>query len=166
MAPATDFDGGPRIDDLLVANKGVGTPAYADIGAFEFGTVVNNDPPTIDSLQVSADPVTPPASLTLTALGVTDPNGAGTVSAVEFFRDANGNGTLEVGTDTLLGTDTSAAGGWSWTGSTAGWPIGSQTYLARAQDNVGAWSNVVTNTGEVLTPGPSFTSLQTSMCRA
>ncbi len=115
-APATDFDGTARVDDPSVVNTGEGTPAYADIGAFEFyDGAIDNEAPTVDSLQASPDPVTRPNDITLTALGVDDPDGAGTVAAVEFYRDANGNGTLEVGTDVLLGTDTNGADGWSWT---------------------------------------------------
>ncbi|MHC4592268.1 MAG: right-handed parallel beta-helix repeat-containing protein, partial [Planctomycetota bacterium] len=48
-APAADFAGNPRIDDPLTANTGVGTPDYADIGAFEFVNVIDNDAPTIAS---------------------------------------------------------------------------------------------------------------------
>jgi len=163
-APPTDFDGNPRVDDPLTVNKGVGTPTYADIGAFEFGSVISNDPPTVASLQASPDPVTRPGSLTLTALGVDDPNGAGTVAAVEFYRDANGNGTLEPGTDVLVGTDTNGADGWIWTGSTAGWPTGSpHTYFARARDNYSVYSNVVSTTGTVLNAAPTIGSITASV---
>lgn len=159
-APATDFEGNPRVDDPLTANKGVGTPNYADIGAFEFTSVIDNHPPTIASLEASPDPVTRPASLTLTALGVDDPDGTGTVTAVQFYRDANGNGTLEPGTDVPLGTDTNGADGWSWSGSTAGWPTGSpHTYFARAQDNYSAYSDAVSTTGTILNAAPTIGSL-------
>ena len=159
-APATDFDGNPRIDDPLTANSGVGTPNYADIGAFEFGSVIDNDPPTVASLQDSPDPVTRPGNLTLTALGVDDPDGTATVAAVQFYRDANGNGTLEPGTDVLLGTDTNGADGWSWTGATSGWPTGSpHTYFARARDNYSAYSDAVSTTGTVLNAAPTIGSL-------
>lgn len=36
LAPATDFAGSPRRDDPNVTNTGTGTPAYADLGAYEF----------------------------------------------------------------------------------------------------------------------------------
>jgi hypothetical protein len=160
-APATDFDGNPRVDDPLTANTGIGTPAYADRGAFEFGSVIDNDPPTVDSLEASPDPVTRPGSLTLTALGVDDPDSS--VAAVEFYHDANGNGTLEPGTDVLLGTDTSATGGWSWTGSSAGWPTGSNTFLARARDNYSAYSDAVSTTASVLNSPPAIDSLTDSL---
>ena len=85
--------------------------------------------------------------MTLTANGVTDSDG--TVAKVEFYRDTNGNGVIDVGTDTLLGTDTSSSGGWTYTASTSGFPLGSNTYLARAQDNSSVWSSTVTATGTI-----------------
>ena len=89
-------------------------------------------------------------SLTLTANSVADSDG--TVVKVEFYRDTNGNGVIDVGTDTLLGTDTSSSGGWTCTLSTSGFPVGSNTYLARAQDNSLAWSLTATTTGTVNAP--------------
>ena len=70
--------------------------------------------PTIGSLSVSPNPVTQGDSLTLTANGVTDSDG--TVVEVVFFLDTNGNGVIDVGTDILLGVDTSSNGGWSCDG--------------------------------------------------
>jgi hypothetical protein len=35
-APASDFDGNPRVDDPQTTNTGSGTPGYVDIGAFEY----------------------------------------------------------------------------------------------------------------------------------
>jgi predicted outer membrane repeat protein len=36
VAPGTDFDGNPRVDDPQTANTGSGAPGYADMGAFEY----------------------------------------------------------------------------------------------------------------------------------
>lgn len=36
VAPATDYIGNARYDDPAVANTGTGTPAYSDIGAYEY----------------------------------------------------------------------------------------------------------------------------------
>ena len=106
-----------------------------------------NQIPTIGSLSVNPDPVTQGNNLTLTANSVGDNDG--TVVKVEFYRDTNGNGVIDVGTDTLLGTDTSSSGGWTCTVSTSGFPVGSNAYLARAQDNSLAWSLTATATGTV-----------------
>jgi len=106
-----------------------------------------NVPPVIVSLNAGPDPVNQGDNLTLTANGVSDSDG--TVVQVEFYRDSNSSGSLEVGTDLLLGADTSSAGGWTWTGSTAAFPLGANRYFARAQDNEPEWSNTVTITGTV-----------------
>ena len=116
-------------------------------------------PPTITSLSDSPDPVTQSNTLTLTANGVADSDG--TVTRVEFYRDINNNSVLDVGTDQLLGEDTSASGGWTWSGSSGVLPLGTNRYFARAQDNVGAYSNTVTTTGVVQAP-PTITSLSDS----
>jgi hypothetical protein len=110
-------------------------------------TTPSNQTPIIGSLSVSPDPVIQGSTLTLTANSVTDSDG--TVAKVEFYRDVNGNSSIDVGTDMLLGTDTSSTGGWTWTGSTSGFPLGSNTYMAQAQDDDSAWSNTVTTTGTV-----------------
>ncbi len=108
---------------------------------------VDSVPPSVGSLSVSPDPVTQGNSITLTANNVTDSDG--TVTKIEFYRDANGNGVIDPGTDTLLGTDTNGSDGWTWTGSTSDFPVGSNTYMAWAQDSTSAWSNVATVTGTV-----------------
>ena len=92
---------------------------------------VDSVPPSVGSLSVSPYPVTQGNSITLTANNVTDSDG--TVTKIEFYRDANGNGVIDPGTDTLLGTDTNGSDGWTWTGSTSDFPVGSNTYMAWAR---------------------------------
>ena len=116
-----------------------------------------NTPPTVGSLADSPHPVTRPGSLTLTAEDVSDADG--TVQAVAFYRDADANGTFEVGADLLLGTDTDGADGWSWQGSAAGWPSGEVACFARAQDNDAAWGEPGTALASVLNAAPSVLSL-------
>ena len=41
VAPATDIDGRPRFNDPSTSNTGVGTPAYTDMGAYEFNAKVS-----------------------------------------------------------------------------------------------------------------------------
>ncbi|HPD32207.1 MAG TPA: thrombospondin type 3 repeat-containing protein [Phycisphaerae bacterium] len=103
--------------------------------------------PSIGSLSDSPDPVAQGSNLTLTANNVTDADGY--VTAVEFYRDTNGNGTIEPGTDVLLGIDSSLAGGWTWTGSTASFPVETNRYLARAKDDMDQWGNTASTTGSV-----------------
>ncbi|MBI3837198.1 MAG: hypothetical protein HY288_04595, partial [Planctomycetia bacterium] len=113
--------------------------------------------PTIGSLSDNPDPVIQGSDLTLTANSVSDSGGM--VAEVEFYRDVNGNGSIDVGTDTLLGTDINGSDGWASTVSTSGFALGDNTYMARAQDNHGPWSNPATTTGALtsLNIAPSFT---------
>ncbi len=116
----------------------------SEYSAVVSATVDINAAPTVGSMTDSPDPVTQGENITLTALNVADSDG--TVAQVEFYRDANGNGLVDTGTDTLLGTDTSSTGGWAWTGSTGGLAVGTNTLLVRAKDNDAAYSNVVSTT--------------------
>ena len=67
------------------------------------------------------------------------------IVAVNFYRDANGDGILQPDGDTLVGTDNSASGGWKIAGSTSSLPPGYATYFARADDDHGNYSNVITS---------------------
>jgi hypothetical protein len=109
---------------------------------------INNSVPTIGSLADSPDPLVAGQNLKLTAINVSD---EASIKKVEFYRDTNNNGVLdipipasgdtpEVPGDQLLGTDSSSAGGWSFTLSTTGRPLGTTRYFVRAQDSDDAWS--------------------------
>jgi hypothetical protein len=96
--------------------------------------------PVIGSFSASPDPVAPGGTETLTASAVTDPGGS--VTQVAFYLDSNGDGTLEPGTDQLLGMATQASPG-VWAGSAsvpAGTAAGTYTLFAQAQDSGGALS--------------------------
>ncbi len=119
---------------------------------------VATNPPSIASLVATPEPLARGQALTLTAVGVTDPDGAATVALVEFYRDADFNGVFDEAADLLLGTDTLGGDGWQIAyGNTAGWrpELQSyvQTYFARARDADGAWSVIDTFTGEGVTTG-------------
>jgi hypothetical protein len=124
-----------------------------DIGSFEFNaSPEDNQPPSIGGLSLSADPITVGDPLTLTATDVTDDHG---VVAVTFYRDADRNG---IGSPSeILGTDTVAADGWSWTGAVT-WSPGQCRYLAMATDD--GWpmgvltSNTAWVTGTVVAATP------------
>ncbi len=114
---------------------------------------ITDAPPTINQLTVVPSTLAQGQNLTLTALGVNDPDG--TVTKVEFYRDADGNDVFDAGIDTLVATDNSEAGGWSWSGSTAGFPLGTYRCFARAQDNDSNWS-VPESATITVTPPPDF----------
>jgi hypothetical protein len=101
-------------------------------------------PPEIDSLTASPDPVLVGNDVTLTALGVRDPDD--NVVNVAFYRDTDGNGTGDV----LMGTDTTGSDGWSVVENTGGFTLGTHAYVAQATDEAGNSSNVVSATVRVV----------------
>ncbi|HEV2292993.1 MAG TPA: zinc-dependent metalloprotease family protein [Tepidisphaeraceae bacterium] len=106
-------------------------------------------PPAIGGLTDSPDPVEPGASVTLTATGVSDPNG-GAVTVL-FYRETNGTAGLQVGSDTQVGADSSDPYSVSITAPAA---LGTYTYYAQVTDSTSRTSNVVSTTHTVadLTP--------------
>jgi hypothetical protein len=124
---------------------GVGTAMYA----LNMIRVQAAGTPIVHSLVDDPDPVYSTGTLTLTALGVSDPDG--TVVQVDFYRDLNSNGYLDLhGPDQLLGSDIDGQDGWIWSGSIGdSAPFGLNTYFARAQDNVGLWSDPASTTGQI-----------------
>ncbi len=102
-------------------------------------TVPANQPPEISDLSDSPDPVDRGDNVTLTATGVSDPDG--TIARVEFYRDVNNNAVYDAGTDSLLATDSTVGTGTaSVSVDTSGLPAGTVRFLAVAYDNQGAAS--------------------------
>ena len=97
--------------------------------------------PTLQSLSASPTIVAPGEPITLTAEGASDPDGD--LARVLFYRDANGNGTLEPSTDIFLGQDSAGGDGFSVVASTEGLSESSYTFLAVAEDDGGRTSAVV-----------------------
>jgi hypothetical protein len=126
------------------------------VDAFVAKFPVPNEPPVIESLAGLPDPVIRPANLTLTASGVNDPDGEAV--QVQFYRDTNGDSQWDAA-DEPLGADVDGSDGWTWTGSTAGWTPGQQTFFARAQDDGDAWSEPASATAEVENVVPVVTAL-------
>ncbi len=115
---------------------------------------VTNQPPVIQGLTASPNPVIAGNNVTLTGSGVGDPDG--TVASVSFYRETNGTSGLQTGSggDTLLGTDSNGTDGWTIASSTAGL-AGSFAYYAQARDNGGSLSNAASTTVAVTTPSTS-----------
>jgi len=111
-----------------------------------------NQPPTIGWLSDNPDPVTQGSNLTLTANSVTDSDG--TVTAVQFYRESNGQPGIQTGSggDAFIGNGTQSGANWAWKGSTAGFPVGANVYLSRAQDDDGEWSFAALTSGTVAPP--------------
>ena len=127
-----------------------------------FAVAVNTavNPPSIQSLAASPDPFQRGAQLTLTAKSVTSFPGR-TVTKVEFFRDSNGNGILEPGTDQNLGDGTKNAGDWTIQPSTVGWTAGPTKFFARVQDSSSTGSVPSAVTAIVVNIPPSLTKIFT-----
>ncbi len=112
--------------------------------------VVENAVPLLAGLSATPSAVTRPGEITLAAGGVSDADG--TVSRVEFYRG-----------EVLLGVDEDGSDGWAITLGTAGWPLGEQSFSARAQDSDAAWSDPATATAVVADAGlgtVDFSSLE------
>ncbi len=71
---ANDLNGNAPVDDPAVANTGVGTPPYADLGAIERTNVPANKPP-VAKLTATPSTVNAGGTVTLDASGSTDPEG-------------------------------------------------------------------------------------------
>lgn len=182
MAPASFVGTGPfakpprdvefygRLEDGAVAINSSNTAAVAsdptllafahtvfvDTGAMranvDFGNRKSNQPPVVTSVSDSPDNVTAGATITLTASGVSDPDGS--VAKISFYRESNGASGLQTGSggDTLVGADTSSSDGFKTTFSTSGLSAGAYTYYAQATDNGGATSGAVSCTNTVVVP--------------
>jgi hypothetical protein len=121
--------------------------------------IIVNKPPVISSVKASHTTLPQPGTpLTLTAYAS---DYDGTVDYVEFYRDTNGNGTLDAG-DTFLGEDISAAGGWSFTiNATGAYPAGPMRFFAVAYDNFDTWGNIASVVVTINSP-PVIGALTTS----
>ncbi|NQT35840.1 MAG: hypothetical protein HQ581_00035 [Planctomycetes bacterium] len=112
-----------------------------------------DDAPTIGYLLDSPDPAIDGGNLTLEAATVGDDSATMDVD-VEFYRDADGDGSLDPAVDQYLGTsdgpvDTSGVRRWQVTISTATFGRGAQTYFARAIDAAGLVGDTATAAGSV-----------------
>ncbi|MHC5033583.1 MAG: bactofilin family protein, partial [Planctomycetota bacterium] len=129
-----------------------------DLGALEYSTGGDDPPPSDPPPEdpppppeeppnqeptISALVTSPPADLlTITALGVQDPDG--TVTEVRFYRDANGDGVLQVEMDIFLGNGTSHSPEWDVQTNTTDWSSGTHTLFARAYDDDSAYCEAST----------------------
>ena len=104
----------------------------------------NTAVPTIATLSPSLDNVLPGTSIKLVATGAT--TSAGSVTAVYFYQDTNGNGVWDAG-DACLGAVTSVAGGTaSLQVNTANWPAGTYRFFAQALGSNNKFSAAATTT--------------------
>ena len=133
--PEQKYSPGLGADNILAADlNNDGVLDLVAAGQDKSVAVLMNEAllPQIGSLTPSKTNIARPESLTVTANGV---SAAGsTVGIVEFFRDVNGNGLLDLNIDQKLGDDITASDGWSCTFATADFSVGANTILAVATD--------------------------------
>ncbi|MFN7374317.1 MAG: peptidylprolyl isomerase [bacterium] len=94
-------------------------------------------------------------SLGLYAVGVRDTDRS--VTRVDFYRDTNANGSFDEGVDLLLGTDSSAAGGYNARVDTSTFSVGANTLFARIVNSAGL-ATITTQTVNMLAR-PTATSI-------
>ena len=127
------------------ADGGRSVPLSGDV-------IVPNYVPTIPTFWASPDNVAIGGTVTLNTSGVADGNGPADLRGVSFYHESNGVPGLQVGGDTGLGLDATAADGYSLT---VPWSIlsgGTNTYYATAVDTAGAVSAVAVARNVVQAP--------------
>ncbi|HEX8912691.1 MAG TPA: SdrD B-like domain-containing protein [Humisphaera sp.] len=114
-----------------------------------------NVAPAVGGLTATPSTAVVGTPVTLTATGVSDPDG--TVAGVAFYRETNSTPGLQLGAggDTLVYADANGTDGWSAGSATAALPAGQYTFYAQATDNLSARSNVATATVTVTDPPPN-----------
>ncbi|WP_437201177.1 C2 family cysteine protease [Planctomicrobium sp. SH664] len=103
-----------------------------DAATVAFLVKVVSAKPVITSLQVSPGSIKQDGSerLTLTAKGVSTITGK--IDHVEFWRDADNNGSFNPQIDVFLGNGLQSGTDWAWSGYVGGLSYGSQTFFTRA----------------------------------
>jgi hypothetical protein len=109
-------------------------------------------PPTVGSLTADPNSVKRGETFRLYAQAVSDVDGR--IVKVEFYRDKNANSLLEIGTDEYVGllSYLSSSKRWMTSVGTGSYSAGVHGFLARAMDDDGAWSNVVSTTVTINEP--------------
>jgi RHS repeat-associated protein len=140
---------GMRVQRRRVGRKSV------DLGCsfetLESRIAMSIDSPVIAGLLASPTSVALGNQITLTATGVTDPNGDA-ISHVQFFRDIDSDGVLTGADGSPLATDTDGSNGWSSSVSTAGFAAGDNRFFAVARDATNLDSDPIAATATVLLP--------------
>jgi uncharacterized delta-60 repeat protein len=98
----------------------------------------------VGSFTASPNPVTAGSNVTLSASNLTLADPSSAITQVAFYLDSNNDGSLEPGTDALLGYATQTSPGvWTFTFSTSAMGLTAGTYklFAQAEDSDGVFSD-------------------------
>jgi peptidyl-prolyl cis-trans isomerase A (cyclophilin A) len=133
------------------------TDQYGVTSITKFTTIVNT-PPTVGSLLLT-DPAFRGDKMMLTA-GTVQDTAPGTIRKVAFYLDVNGNGLVDAATDKFLGYGKLVTGtaNYALVASTAGFPLGTVKFIAKAIDNNGGTGTAVV-TATIENSPPTVTSL-------
>lgn len=135
-----------------VDNDGLVTPTRL------VNVTITNSPPAMTSLSSLPTSALRGNPLTLTANGVADSDGS--IVRVDFHRDFDRDNVIDPGE--FLGSDTDAAGGYTFAFDTSQSVPGGVAFLAVAVDNDGGTSPIRTFSASVTNNLPTLTSLTLS----
>jgi hypothetical protein len=113
--------------------------------------------PVIGSFTDTSDTVTSGGYVSLYAKNVTE-SGSGAIAGVRFFRESNGTGGLQIGSDVYVGSGVYANSMWTVKAPTTGLS-GTKTFYAVAYDTDGVISSVASVNASV--SGSGFTNWST-----
>jgi hypothetical protein len=149
---AAGFAGG---ENRLIARA---TDNNGGTGTATASVTIYNHSPQIASLSVSPTTVARGAKMTLTANGAKDADG--TIFKVEFFVDVSPGDPFDPAVDLKIGEDANPVGGFSLpTTVPTNRVLGTTIFFARAFDNDGTVSNVVTTSVTVVNVNPTIGGL-------
>ncbi|HZV06503.1 MAG TPA: delta-60 repeat domain-containing protein [Gemmataceae bacterium] len=127
---------------VLVGNAAESTTGLSEVALARYLPSA----PQISSFTANPNPVVSGSDVTLTVSNITDGNPNSTITQVAIYLDSDNDGTLDPSTDTLLGYAIETSPGvWTLTFSTSAMGLTAGTYelFAQAQDNYGAYGNIV-----------------------
>jgi hypothetical protein len=101
--------------------------------------------PQVGAFTANPNPASAGSSVTLSVSNISDGNPNVTITQVAIYLDSNNDGTLEPGTDTLLGDATQTSPGvWTLTNSSAfGLTAGTYKLFAQAEDSDGVFGDPI-----------------------
>jgi cyclophilin family peptidyl-prolyl cis-trans isomerase len=119
---------------------------------------ISSLPPTSGGLRITPSTVARGTDVTLSMLNLADPDGS--VQAVSYYADTNGNGIYNAGTDLLLSRVTASP--FTLTINTSDKPAGNYVFFAIAEDNNDTASSAFASTLRITEAVPTMSGLKSS----
>lgn len=152
--PAANIGINPSVKIIARAENSLGE--YSPVRSTTIS--ISSLPPTASGLRITPSTVARGTSVTLSLSNLADPDGS--VQAVSYFADTNGNGMYNAGIDLLLSRVTTAP--FTLTIPTNERIAGSYTFFGVAEDNNGTTSTTYTSRLRVTETVPSMSGLKSS----